>query len=104
MRVVFVSHTCCLHGVGGCLATHARGYTCVHAQIVLHTSYAYTHTHEVFTRGCFLLVSHSMYILQSSYCFSVINTCLSFSKGFSLQDWTPDYAVSRAKYRGPDYS
>ena len=34
-HVVFVSHVCSFRGVGGYLATHACGHTCVHAQIVL---------------------------------------------------------------------
>ena len=78
MRVVFVSHACCLNcGVG---------YT----RVCLHT-------HKAFTRGCFLLVSHKIYILQSSYFVSVLQILV-------WQDWASDYAVSRAKYRGPIFS
>ena len=92
-RVVFVSHTCCFCGMGGCLATHACGYTCVHAQIFLHTCVP-TRTQSVYTQ-VLLLVSHSMYILQSSCFLRVINTCSGFSEVFSLQDWAPDYMQSR---------
>ena len=64
-------------------------------------THAGAYTHEVFTCGCFLLVLHSMYILL--LCFSATNTCSGFSKGSFLQDWAPDYMVSRVKYGGPDF-
>ena len=65
-----MSHACCFCGVGGCLATLAFGYTRVHAQTVLHMCVP-THTQSVYT-WVLLPVSHSMYILQSSYFVSLL--------------------------------
>ena len=60
--------------------------------------------HEVFTRGCFLLVSHRMQILQSSYFVLVLQILVQVFQAFFLQDLAPDYTVSIAKYRGPTHT
>ena len=59
------------------MCTHTKFYTCM-----------YLHTHKMFTRGSFLLVSHA-YEACMHY-----NLAIVFFKGFSLQNWPPDHTVS----------
>ena len=86
--VVFVSHGVLLSQCGRLLSyTHVWVHECTLTNSCTYAS-AYTYVHEVLTRGCFLLVLHTILFQCCKYLFG-------FFRGFSLQDWAPDYVILR---------
>ena len=76
-RVTCMSHACCFHDMGGYLATHACGNTCVHAQIVLHV-HVPTCTRSVYMRVLFASVTY----YKIAILFQCCKYLFGFSKGF----------------------